>query len=105
MDEHSTSEIRMIATDVVDQQAKVCERRMQNIEGKIDGLAKDLDEFKTDIKSDIKGMRADARADNLQLRLDLKAVEQQSIRLDGRWKIFTPSSPPCWVRLASYSGY
>jgi len=51
---------------------------MANIEGKIDDLAEDVRELKESVKDDIKGVRA-----------DLKQVEQQSIRLDSRWKLFT----------------
>lgn len=77
-DEKSTSEVRMTCTDVVHQQALVCEQRMANIEGKIDDLAGDVKELKDSVKEDVKDIRA-----------DLKRVEQQSIRLDSRWKLFT----------------
>jgi len=78
VDEKSTSEVRMIATDVVTQQSKICEQHMANIEGKIDDLAGDVRELKQSVKEDLRDVRA-----------DIKRVEQQSIRLDGRWKIFT----------------
>jgi len=68
----------MIAADVVHQQAAVCAQRMQNVESKIDNLAGDIQELKTEVKADIK-----------ELQVTIKAVEQQSIRLDDRWKLFT----------------
>lgn len=68
----------MVATDVCRAQSAICEQKMKNIETKLDDLAEDVHDLKTDLKADIK-----------DLQKTVKAVEQQSIRLDDRWKLVT----------------
>ena len=50
IDNHGrTAETRMVALDVVQQQARVCAVKMENIEDKLDGVVKDMSTVKKDV--------------------------------------------------------
>lgn len=73
-DKRTTSEIQMLATEVVRQQARYCESKMENVENKLAELTRQMEKLMVLVE---------------RMRDDDQKMREAVVDLRGRWRLFT----------------